>query len=158
MKKNSFVPQAGFVCIFSFLLLLVYSCKKLSPAKETQVIQEEFPTGSPGGGGSTDFCMDPLENYNNNYDSVEYQTILGNQLVGNPYSISVMQQASINLYGHSHGISVNKKYIRIRPADEEQMTQLLDLDLELFDYPLTNDVILEGDYYVHPGIGPNEDS
>jgi len=38
------------------------------------------------------------------------------------------------------------------------MTQLLELDLELFDYPLTYDVILEGDYYVDPGVGPNEDS
>jgi hypothetical protein len=69
-----------------------------------------------------------------------------------------MQQASVNLYGNSHGISVNKKYIRFRPADEDQMTQLLELDLELFDYPLNYDVSLEGDYYVHPGIGPNEDS
>lgn len=157
MKKLFLYPHVGFVCVCSFLLLFVYSCKKDIQEKEKQAIQEEFPTGSPGGGG-TDFCMDPLENYNNNYDSIEYQTILGNQLVGNPYSVSVMQQASVNLYGHSHGISVNKKYIRLRPADEDQMTQLLDLDLELFDYPLTYEVILEGDYYEHPGVGPNEDS
>jgi hypothetical protein len=91
MKKNIFIPpQSGLICIFSFLLLFVYSCKKLSPEKENQVIQEEIATEKPGGG-STDFCMDLLANYNNNYDSVEYQTILGNQLVGNPYSVSVMQ-------------------------------------------------------------------
>jgi len=50
MKKKS-PAHFGLVCVFSFLLLFVYSCKKLSPAKETQVLQEEFPTGSPGGGG-----------------------------------------------------------------------------------------------------------
>jgi hypothetical protein len=135
--------------------VLNYSCKKASPEKE--ILQKEFPTGSPGGGDTTGFCMEPLEN-DNNYDSVEYQTILENQLIGNPYSVSVMQQASINLYGHASGISVNKKYIRLRPANEDQMTQLLDLDLELFDYPLTYDVITGGDYYVHPGIGPDEDT
>jgi hypothetical protein len=135
----------------------VYSCKKLSPEKETQVIQEEIPTGKPGGGGSTDFCMDPLENYDTNYDSLEYQTVLGNQLIGNPYSVGVMQQASINLYGNSHGISVNKKYVRFRPSDEDQITQLLELDLELFDYPLNFEVIVEGDFYRDPNLGPNED-
>ncbi len=133
----------------------MYSCKKLSPEKENQVIQEEIATEKPGGG-STDFCVDLLENYNNNYDSVEYQTILGNQLVGNPYSVSIMQQASINLYGNSHGISVNKKYIRFRPSDGDQMDQLLELNIELFDYPLNYDVIIEGDYYQDPNLGPND--
>lgn len=117
---------------------------------------EEFPTGSPGGGGNTGFCMDPLENYSINYDSLEYQTILGNQLIGNPYSVSVMQQASINLYGNSHGISVNKKYIRFRPNDENEMEQLIELNLELFDYPLNYNIIVEGDYCIDPTIGPNE--
>ena len=146
-------------CFFLFTLFVVYSCKKLAPEKETKVIQEEFPTGSPKeGGGSTGYCVDPLENYSANYDSVEYQTILGNQLVGNPYSVQVMRQAAINLYGNAHGITVNKKYIRFRPADEDQMTQLLELDLELFDYPLNYDVTVEGDYYEDHGIGPNEDS
>jgi hypothetical protein len=149
MKKNSFIPpQAGIMCIFSFLFLFVYSCKKGSPEKEPQILMEEFPTGSPGGGGNTDFCIDPLENYNTTYDSLEYQTILGNQLIGNPYSVSVMQQASINLYGNSHGISVNKKYIRFRPNDENEMEQLLELNLELFDYPLNYNIIVEGDYCI----------
>jgi hypothetical protein len=154
MKKLFFIPpQARGICIVSLLLLLVLSCKKLSPEKE--IILEEFPTGSPTGGGSADFCMEPLEN-DNNYDSVEYQTILGNQLIGNPYSVSVMQQASINLYGHASGISVNKKYIRFRPMDEDQMDLLLNLDIELFDYPLNYDVIIEGDFYKDPNIGSNE--
>jgi len=137
----------------------VYSCKKLSPEKEKQVVQEEFPTGSPkDGGNSPGYCVDPLENYNTNYDSVEYQTILGYQLVGNPYSVAVMRQASLNLYGHDHGIAVNKKYIRFRPADEDEMTQLIDLDLELFDYPLDRNVDVEGDYYADPTIEADKDS
>jgi hypothetical protein len=63
-----------------------------------------------------------------------------------------MQQAAINLYGNSNGISVNKKYIRFRPTDEWQISALLDLDLELFDYPLDREVIVEGDYYNDPNV------
>jgi hypothetical protein len=153
-KKLSSPPQRGFISLLAFLFLLINSCKKNLPEKE--IVQEEFPTGGPGGGGTTGQCRDPLEN-ESNYDSIAYQTILGNQLIGSPYSVTVMRQASQNLYGHSSGISVNKKYIRFRAADEDQITQLLDLNLELFDYPLTYDVIAEGDYYVHPGVGPDEE-
>jgi hypothetical protein len=74
-------------------------------------------------------------------------TILGARLVGNPYSVRIMRMAAINLYGNGDYITVNKKYIRFKPADEAQLRQLIDLDLELFDYPLDYDVLQEGDYY-----------
>jgi hypothetical protein len=151
MKKSP--PQAALLFLFS-LILLFSSCRK-EVQEQTKELQEEFITGSPGGGGNTDFCMDPLEN-DSNYDSLEYTTVLGNQLIGNPYSVAVMQQAAINLYGNSHGIGVNKKYIRFKPDNEIQMDELVDLDIELFDYPLHYDVILEGDYYSDPNAGSNE--
>jgi hypothetical protein len=153
MRKNFLAPpNVGIVCIFSFLLLFIYSCKKDIQESEKQKLQEEIQTVPPIEGGDTPPCVETLENYNINLDSVEYPTTLGSQLIGNPYSVSVMQQAAINLYGNSNGISVNKKYIRFRPTDEWQISQLLDLELELFDYPLDREVIVEGDYYNDPNV------
>ena len=133
MKKNFFIlPQVGLVCIF--LLLLNYSCKKDIQENEQQRLQEEIPTTAPIEGGDAEPCMEILENYNTNSDSVEYATILGNQLIGNPYSISVMQQAAINLYGNSNGISVNKKYLRFRPTNEGKY---LSFSILILNYSIT---------------------
>lgn len=99
-------------------------------------------------------CVEIMEN---DADTVAVPTILGSQLQGNPYTVSVMQQASINLYGNSNGITTaNKKYVRFRPADVNQLLNLESLDLELYDYPLDYEVLHEGDYYPQPGIGPDE--
>lgn len=98
-------------------------------------------------------CMEVMEN---DADTSEVPTILGNQLQGNPYSVSVMQQASINLYGNSSGIAVNKLYVRFKPANDDQLFTLEALDLDLFDHPLDYEVLHQGDYYPQPGIGPDE--
>jgi hypothetical protein len=92
----------------------------------------------------------------NDLDTTEVTTILGNQLQGNPYSVPVMQQASDNLYDHSNGISVNKLYVRFRPADFSQLSTLEGLDLDFYDYPLEYEILQEGDFYPQPGIRPDE--
>jgi len=90
-------------------------------------------------------------------DTVEAPTQLGAQLNGNPYSVSVMQQTAVNLYGSSQGITANKKYIRYKPATLEQVDILNEDDnIELFDYPLDQDVVEEGSYYPQAGIGETE--
>ncbi len=133
MKKNFFLPPPrGLICIFSFLLLFVYSWKKDIQEKENKIIQEEFPTGSPGGSGSTS-CVETLQN---GFDTVEAQTVLGFRLQNNPYSVAVMQQAALNLYGHTNGIAVNKLYVRVRPSGTDQLELLENLNIPLFDYPL----------------------
>jgi hypothetical protein len=89
-------------------------------------------------------------------DTIDVATQLGPALIGNPYSVSVMQQAAMNLYGTAQGINANRKYIRYKPSTLAQIDQLLNSDIELFDYPLDRDVIEEGDYYPQPGIADNE--
>jgi hypothetical protein len=134
--------------------LFNYSCKK--SIKEKEDVKAVSKTSStlqqrdPGGGGGT-FCRTELEPdwY---LDSVLTQTILGYQLIGNPYSVANMQQASINLYGNSNGIVANKKYVRFRPMSDEQTQTLQESELNLFDYPLDREVIEEGDYYLQPGM------
>jgi hypothetical protein len=134
--------------------LLHYSCKK--EIKEEVKADSKSVTGlqqrSPGGGIAP--CRDELEP--DGIDTVSTPTVLGYQLVGNPYSVAVMQQASINLYGNNGGIVANKKYVRFKPSNETQLQQLTESGLDLFDYPLDRDVIEEGDYYPQPGIREDE--
>ena len=89
-------------------------------------------------------------------DTIDVATQLGYTLVGNPYSVAVMQQAAINLYGSNQGIVANKRYIRYRPSTLNQLDSLVNTDIELFDYPLDKEVIEEGDYYPQPGISEIE--
>jgi len=105
-----------------------------------------------GGVGNNNICRIDLEQ-ENAADSLLIPTVLGNQLIGNPYSVTTMQQAYINLYGNNgNAIVANKKYVRFKPATETQLKTLSESKLDLFDYPLDREVILEGDYYPQPGI------
>jgi hypothetical protein len=87
-------------------------------------------------------------------------TVLGTPLKGAPFSVENMKIASKNLYQTSTGISATNLYVRFKPADDNQLKTLLEFansnDWDLFDYPLDQDVLTEGDYYPQPGIGPEE--
>jgi hypothetical protein len=136
------------------LLLLIFlmgsfvSCKKTaesyqnlsSPNSVNRQTNNLSITSSSSG------CAETLEP-STGADSVSTQTILGSRLLNNPYSVTNMQQASVNLYGNSVGISSNKTYIRFKPANTAQLEQLDNLDLDLYDYPLDYEVIQEGDFY-----------
>ena len=108
-----------------------------------------------GGSGTLPACREELES-ETLIDSVSIPTVLGYQLVGNPYSVSVMQQASVNLYGNNAQIVANKKYVRFKPANEQPLKVLAESELNLFDYPLDREVISDNDYYPQPGIGAEE--
>jgi hypothetical protein len=49
-------------------------------------------------------------------------------------------------------ITPSHKYVRFAPADVEQLSQLLDAGLELFDVPLMSEIIQEGEFYQDPSI------
>lgn len=95
---------------------------------------------------TSEACKEVLEPDWND-DSTQIPTILGYRLQNNPYSLANMQQASINLYGQSNGIAINRKYMRFKPSDETQLQMLIDTDIELTDYPLDYYLVQEGDYY-----------
>jgi hypothetical protein len=136
---------------------LYVSCKKdfkpeATPGESPEAAMGKVP---PSGGGTEAPCREELQP-EWIADTAEVPTQLGAQLTGDPYSVAVMQQASQNLYGHTNGIVANKRYIRYKPATLEQLDQLLETDVELFDYPLDRDVVEEGDYYPQPGIAADE--
>lgn len=141
-----------------FLLVLVTfassSCNKEIKKDSNPDVTEVFGA-SPSPFGSEPTCQEFLQ-ADWTADSILTQTILGPQLQGNPYSLSVMQQASINLYGTTKNIVINSVYVRFKPATYEQLDQLLDTDIEVFDHPLDRDVIQQGDYYPQAGIGAEE--
>ena len=146
-------PPPSIQVLVIALLLFVVACKKSATEPDLQL---ELRTGTlqPSAMASSSTCYETLEPdwYD---DTVRTHTVLGRRLTGSPYSLSTMQQAAMNLYGNSNGITVNKKYVRFKPADYDQLQQLTQLDLELFDYPLDYEVVQEGEYY-NQGLPPNE--
>jgi hypothetical protein len=136
------------------LLAISFSCKKTETTIESKKESEgETINLTKGDFGSPNSCYDIMEN---DSDTSDVQTVLGNKLSGSPYSVAIMQQAAINLYGNSTGISVNKLYVRFKPADAAQVIILDALDLDLYDYPLDYEILHEGDYYPQSGIGEND--
>ncbi len=137
------------------LMLALFSCTK----QQTIVAQKDDETGLPAPpainpGGTAGYCVADQENAYG-YDSVLTPTILGAKLNGYPYSVSVMQQAYLQVLGSSSGIGVNAWYMRFKPADADQLAALEDNDIDLFDYPLDYELTQEGDYY-NDGTGTPE--
>ncbi|MBI5373711.1 MAG: hypothetical protein HZA79_16925 [Sphingobacteriales bacterium] len=82
--------------------------------------------------------------------------ILGQQ-VNNPYTISNMQQAYLQLYGSTAPVPVTHLYVRYKPANADQLALLNDQpDLELQDYPMDYKILQDGDYYQDPSLGTED--
>jgi hypothetical protein len=158
MRKILRSPRLS-IYLSAFILCLMVSCKKdIKTDLESPKKEEEIVSGNnPSGGNNLESCVDVLEPdwY---IDSVSTQTVLGYQLQGNPYSVAVMRQAHTNLYGNNGNLVANRKYVRFKPANEDQVQVLQEAEpeLDLYDYPLDREVIEEGDYYLQPGLTINE--
>jgi len=71
--------------------------------------------------------------------------ILSAPLRINPYSIPVMKQAALQLYGSDASIEPSHLYIRYKPASYEEVDRLAtDTATEYFDHPLDQEVLSEG--------------
>ncbi|MCA6467431.1 MAG: hypothetical protein IM552_05445 [Chitinophagaceae bacterium] len=95
-------------------------------------------------------------------------TVIGSEAV-NPFSFSTVKKALEILRNKKRetgvttmsenqtmrsleDITPSHKYVRFAPVDVEQLTQLLDAGLELFDVPLMSEIIQEGEFYQDPSI------
>lgn len=136
----------------SVIVLSLNACKKdLKDTSSKNINADESVSLSPelqsqSSGTGNGYCWEDGED-GSVYDSVLKPTILGARLIGNPYSVANMQQASINLTNSSAGIVENAWYVRVKPSNYEQLTAVEDLDVDWFDYPLDYELIQEGDYY-----------
>lgn len=88
-------------------------------------------------------------------DSVEKATVLGVRLP-NPYTVTNMRQAYINITGQTSMPAVTHLYVKFKPSNLSQLKQLDSImearNLDLFDTPLDYQVTQEGDYYQDPSI------
>lgn len=90
--------------------------------------------------------------------------VLGEKL-NNPYSLSNMRSAYLDLIKSKASseegsdiqqLQANCLYVRFLPKDSTDVAALQDLHLELFDYPLDYDILVEGEYYHDPSIPEDE--
>jgi hypothetical protein len=160
--------------LLSFFLLsvFIYSCKKndlKSAEKPTEVLttKDELqkklasdffvknrktadmadenngytPLSTESGGGNTEYPD-------------EIAMVLGAQLPI-PYTIPVMTEAYNTYYASNLTfVPVTDLYVKFSPVNEAQFALLEDsLDLDLYDYPLDYEVLVDGDYYQQPGKG-----
>jgi hypothetical protein len=85
-------------------------------------------------------------------DSLDHPTILGED-IRNPYLPDNIAQAYKNVYGQlpSKALTVTHLYVKFSPSNYNQLDQLEEMDVELFDYPLHKKLRTEGDYYLQAG-------
>ncbi len=79
--------------------------------------------------------------------------VLGDRL-DNPYVTETVQAAFAAVYPTKSRdvVSTTDLYVRFLPEDDDQFSRLMDLDIELLDYPVDYDIITDGDYYHDPEI------
>jgi len=134
--------QKKYPLVISLIFMLVLAapgCRKtLEQKPEAGILQSSSDISAAEASSGT--CVEDQENVSTG-DSILQPTILGYQLINQPYSLQNMRQAYINLYGHDNGISETNKYVRFKPSSPEQLSTLEDIDIDLYDYPLNYDVL-----------------
>lgn len=83
-----------------------------------------------------------------NTDSIIYKrTILGEDR-NNPFTISVLNQAYSLVYnGQTGNYGITHLYVKFKPTADSQYIDLMKSRLDLFDFPLTRQIIEYNDYY-----------
>jgi hypothetical protein len=101
-------------------------------------------------------CFDCSLTAKNYRDSSEHPTILG-EYFKNHYLISNMTAAYRNVYRKNpSSLQVTHLYVKFSPIDFSDLDRLEQEDIDLFDYPLDQELVTEGDYYEQPGKGPED--
>ena len=82
--------------------------------------------------------------------------VLGKKLE-NPYTTENMRDAFTSLYPSKSGteIQTTHLYVRFLPDNEDEMETLSSLGLDLVDYPVDYEILVDGDYYQDPSVGEN---
>lgn len=83
--------------------------------------------------------------------------VLGDKLE-NPYTTENMRDALVSLYPTKsrNEVRTSHLYVRFLPAGENEFEALLSAGLDLVDYPVDYEILVDGDYYRDPSLG--EDS
>lgn len=82
------------------------------------------------------------------------EIILGDRLE-NPYSLENVKSAYCALYPtKSPGDIISTDYyVRFLPSDEQQLSELKNLGINMLDHPVDYEIVRDGDYYHDPSVG-----
>lgn len=92
-------------------------------------------------------------------DDSNVETILGQKLPCNPYTVDIVTEAWNNLYPARRvaELPASHKYIKFSPSDGNQIYELYkDPKLVVWDHPLDYEIQQMGDYYRQPGKAQND--
>jgi hypothetical protein len=128
--------------LFGFTLIFFTNC-----TKENIIYPERLTANN-----QKSVCFDCDLISFNYQDSIDHLTILGGD-IKNPYLLSNMKAAYLNVYHKDPANSVHTThlYMRFNPRNYYELARLEEEDIELFDYPLHRELVYEGDYYIQPG-------
>lgn len=89
-----------------------------------------------------------------NVEVVEHGKMELGQKLRNPYSVTTIGEAISALYPTRGAVEVpvSDYYVRFLPASSDEYDRLMDLGVELFDYPMDREIVRSGDYYHDPEI------
>jgi hypothetical protein len=166
--RSSLYPPPIFRLIIVLLVLQLAACKKIvekqqaTPIAYDPIPEAFFKAGKIPGVATGTIVAPPSREPANvlapslDLNNGEDELILGEQL-SNPYLVSTMQVAYNILYSTPATLSANFKYVKFRPANTDQLTDLEDVhDIELQDYPMDYEVLQDGDYYQDPTLGTED--
>ena len=88
--------------------------------------------------------------------TVEHGMIQLGEKLEDPYTVENMRKALEKVYptkADRIDITATDLYARFLPEDDEQMTVLEELGLNLTDHPVDYKIVREGDYYQDPEVG-----
>ncbi len=85
---------------------------------------------------------------------VEHDCIVLGDKLENPYATETFQAAFAQVYPTKSRevVSTTDLYVRFLPKDGDELTELMDLGVELLDYPMDYEIITDGDYYHDPTL------
>ena len=148
---------------FAFLIVVTFnSCKKIVeenslPSEEdnTSIFERNPDTNCDL---STTICEDCATQTQIDNDTAAQATVLGGYY-NNPYSISNMTASYNYIYSQNlPSLAATHRYVRFKPASASDLNVLDSLGVQLYDYPLSRNVIKEGDYWpeAYTGLQENE--
>ncbi len=137
--------------LFAVLILLLQACKKDSFSELSDSPVEFTNTGQNNESHVFNFGGNFATERNNISN-----TVLGDIRV-NPYTVANMTTAYNNLNDPDIAvIATTNLYVKFCPQTIEEVAELFEMDLNLYDYPLEYEVIEMGDSYEDPTLGPDD--
>ncbi len=102
---------------------------------------------------------DPVSTGGGMTEIVGHESMRLGRKLKNPYSVENVKEALSAVYptrSFTELVRVTDKYVRFLPKSGEEYVKLAETGIELFDHPLDQEVLEDGDWYHDPSIPEDE--